>query len=298
MMGPAITLPRILFQVSTPPPETGVDELVGFWPVLVRFAWFLVGFLTVVLLGRLLVEPFLTPLLSRRNRNNPTVQAAFILYVRLVGLLVATIVGGVVAGYGWLLGDSALVLSAVALAIGIAAREVVSSLASGVALVLDSEFNVGDYIRWPGGEGIVRSIALRVTRVETVSGELVTVPNAILTGNEITRPYGRGHHRIAQEIEITHDGDVAEVLAQLEAVADTTEGILAAPSPTAYVDELGETVTIQVHYWIDDPTRREVLAIRSAYARAAKNRLEAEGITIGPPDVWRVRGEVSLDTSS
>jgi small conductance mechanosensitive channel len=246
MIGPAPAV--LLLQVPTPGPDAGVDELVSYWPILIRVGWFLAAFLAVVLLGRLLVEPLLGRVLSRRNRNNPTVQAAFILYVRLVGVLVAPLVGVVVAGYGWVLGDSALVVSAIALSIGIAAREVVSSLASGVALVLDPEFNVGDYIRWPGGEGVVRSIALRVTRVETADGELVTIPNTILVKNEITRPYGRGHYRIGQEIGLGYDGDVAEALAHLEAVAHATDGILPAPTPTAYVDELGETVTIRVYY--------------------------------------------------
>jgi small-conductance mechanosensitive channel len=43
--------------------------------------------------------------------------------------------------------------------------------------VLDSEFNVGDYIQWENNEGTVEPISLRVTRVETVDGELVTIPN-------------------------------------------------------------------------------------------------------------------------
>lgn len=292
-------LPAVFpFQLPTPGPETGVDELVSYWPVLVRIGWFLAGFLTVVLLGRLLVEPLLVRVLGQRNRNNRTVQAAFLRYFRLAGVLVAALVGVVVAGYGWLLSDSALVISAVALSIGIAAREVVGSLASGVALVLDPEFNVGDYIRWPGGEGVVRSIALRVTRVETPDGELVTIPNTILARNEIIRPYGRGHYRVVQELDVGYDGDVGDVLAHLEAAAHATDGVLPAPTPTAYVDELGETTTVRVHYWIDDPDRREVFAVRSAYARAAEERLEGAGITIGPSNQWRLRGRVSFDDAA
>jgi len=101
-------------------------------------------------------------------------------------------VGASVAGYGPVLGNSALLISAIALAIGVAAQEVIGSLVSGIALVLDPDFNVGDYIEWPNGEGVVQSIALRTTRVETQNGELVTIPNTILTNNEISRPFGRG----------------------------------------------------------------------------------------------------------
>ncbi|AEN05725.1 mechanosensitive ion channel family protein [Halolamina sp.] len=284
-----------LAQLQTPGPETGVDELVTFWPVLVRAGWFLLGFLAVVLLGRLIVQPFLSRLIRRRNRNNPTLQAALVLYYRLVVVLLAVVVGVVIAGYGGFLTGSAIVISAIALAVGIAAQEVIGSLVSGVALVLDREFNVGDYIQWEGGEGVVKSIALRVTRVETVDGELVTIPNTVLTSHEIIRPYGQGNHRIVQELGVAYDDDISEVLAHLEAVAVMTDGILAEPPPTAYVDELGEQVSIRVSYWVDDPNRREVFATRSAYARAVKDRLESEGITISPDSSWEIQGRITID---
>lgn len=288
--------PGILLQATTPAPETGPEELVAFWPALVRLGWFLVGFLAVVLLGRLFAQPVVARVVRRRNRKNPTLQAAFVLYFRLFLVLAGVLVGGAVAGYGRFLSDSALVISAVALAIGIAAREVMGSLVSGLALVFDPEFNVGDYIQWDGGEGVVKSIALRVTRVETPDGELVTIPNTILTAHEITRPYGRGNHRVVQELGVAYEDDVPAVLSHLEDVAAGTERILAEPPPAAYIHELADgEVTIRVYYWIDDPDRREVFAVRSAYARAAKARLEEAGVTIAPASEHDLQGRLSVD---
>lgn len=292
VLPPAAT---VLLQVPTPGPDTGPEELVTYWPVLVRVGWFLVAFLVIVLLGRLFVQPLLVRLLRRRNRNNPTLQAAIVLYFRLVVVLIATLVGVTAAGYGGFLGDSALVFSALALAVGIAAQEVMGSLVSGVALVMDSEFNVGDYIEWDGGEGVVKSIALRVTRVETADGELVTIPNTILTSHEIIRPYGRGNHRIVHELGIAYDDDPSQALTHLEAVAAETDGVLAEPSPVAYLDELSdEAVTLRVYYWINDPTPREVFEVRSAYARAVKDRLESEGVTVSPAAEHELQGRLDI----
>jgi small-conductance mechanosensitive channel len=284
-----------LLQVPTPGPETGPEELVTYWPVLVRLGWFLLGFLVILFLGRLFVQPLLVRLLRRRNRNNPTLQAAMVLYFRLVVVLLGALVGATVAGYGGFLGDSALVFSALALAVGIAAQEVMGSLVSGVALVLDPEFNVGDYIEWEGGEGVVKSIALRVTRVETADGELVTIPNTILTSHEIIRPYGRGNHRVVHDLGVAYDDDPARALTHLEAVAGETDGVLSEPSPVAYVDELGgDEVSLRVYYWIHDPNRREVFEVRSAFARAAKDRLEAEGITLSPAAERELQGHLDI----
>lgn len=294
-----LSIPPTVFQAVTPGPDTGPEELITYWPVVVRIGWFLVGFLAVVAVSRLLIQPLLIRAVRRRNRNNPTLQAAIVQYFYLFVVLVAVLVGATVAGYGGFLSDSALVISAIALGLGIAAQEVIGSLVSGVALVMDEEFNVGDYIRWEGGEGIVKSVALRVTRVETANGELVTIPNTILTSHEITRPYGRGKHRVEQELGIAYEDDVSEVLAHLEDVAAGMDRILAAPSPVAYVDELGsDEVAIRVSYWLDDPNRRDVSAIRSAYARAVKDRLEAEGFTISPPTERELHGGIRIDEQS
>lgn len=287
-----------LLQTPTDGPEPGPEELGAYWPFVVEAAWFLLGFLAVVLLGRLLLQPLLTRLIRPRNRNNPTLRAAILQYFRLVLVLVGVLVGAVVAGYGNVLSDSALLISALALALGIAAQEVIGSLVSGVALVMDPEFNVGDYIRWDGGEGVVKSVALRVTRVETVDGELLTIPNTILTSNELVRPYGRGRHRVVQEFGVGYEDDLSVVLTHLKSAATERDDILADPPPAAHVVEFGDdAVSVRVFYWIDDSDRRDVLAVQSAYAMAAKQRLDAEGMTISPASGVRLEGGIGVHES-
>ncbi len=45
---------------------------------------------------------------------------------------------------------------------------VAGALISGLFLVADPDFNVGDWISWPGGEGVVEAVDFRVTRVRTI----------------------------------------------------------------------------------------------------------------------------------
>lgn len=84
-------------------------------------AWFLLGFV-VAAIGWFVVEPLVGRVVGRRNRNNPTVQEAIIRYVRLLVLVAATLIGATVAGHEHILGDSALVVAAATLAIGVAAQ--------------------------------------------------------------------------------------------------------------------------------------------------------------------------------
>jgi small-conductance mechanosensitive channel len=238
--------------------------LVDYWPILRRGAWFLAGFVAVVLVGWFGVEPLVARYVRRRNRNNPTIREAVSRYVRLLVVVVAFFVAAGTAGYGDLIGDSALVIAAGTLAVGVAGQTVIGSIVSGLVLVADPEFNVGDYIEWADGGGTVQSITLRVTRVLTPDGELVTVPNTTLTGQAITRPYGRKRRRIVERVGIAYEADVSEALDLLTAATDAVDDIEAGPTPKAYVDEFGgDAVVLRVHYWIADPKHLDVFAVRS-----------------------------------
>lgn len=143
---------------------------------------------------------------------------------------------------------------------------------------------MGNYIGWADGEGTVQSIILRVTRVLTPDGELVTVPNTVLTEETITRPYRWERYRIVEPVGIDYEDDMADAIARLEAATEDLDVIADAPTPKVYIDELApDSVVIDVHYWIEDPGPADVFAVRSAYAEEIKTRLDAAGITINPP---------------
>lgn len=203
-----------------------------------------------------------------------------------------------VAGYGNFLNDSALVISAVALAVGTAAREVIGSLVSGLAFVLDSDSTSA--ITSSGRAAAAScSRALRVTRVETSDGEEVTIANTTLTAYEFVRPYGRGSYRVVHEVGVGYNEDLAHVLDELTDVARDTDRVLADPPPTAFVDELDhDEVSIRVQYWIADPKRHDVFPVRSAYAHAVTERLHAEGITVSPTTERELTGRIRVEDAS
>jgi small-conductance mechanosensitive channel len=280
--------------------DVGLDEVADFQPVVTRATWFVAGFLIVLVLGWYVVEPFLARAVRSRNENNPTIQEAISRYTRLFFFVIAIAFGAGVAGYGGILSDSALVIAAATLAVGVAAQEVIGSIVSGIALVIDPEFNVGDYIRWQDVEGEVTSITLRVTRVETVGGERVTVPNTTLTDEAIFLPYGGDQYRVVEQIGIAYEDDVEDALRQLKDTALELDGIMKEPDPRTYVEEFGpDSVVIRVHYYIEDTPQSpgEILDIRSNYARKAKQRLESSGITISPASKRELQGRIDVDRS-
>jgi small conductance mechanosensitive channel len=289
-------LQLVLQTATSTPTGVGPEGLAAYWPLVRRGVWFVAGFVAVTLVGWFVVEPLVTRFVHRRNRNNPTIQEAVSRYVRLTVLVVAFFAAAGTAGYGRFIGDSALVIAAGTLAVGVAGQTVIGSIVSGLVLVIDPEFNVGNYIEWEDRSGTVQSITLRVTRILTPNGELVTVPNTLLTGQAITRPYGRGRRRVVEHVGIAYEADVSEALDHLTAATDSVEGIVAGPTPRAYVDEFGgDAVVLRVHYWIEDPRKQDIFGVRSAYARAVKRRLDEAGITISPASKRELLGRIEVD---
>ncbi len=75
----------------------------------------------------------------------------------------------------------------VGLAVGFASKDVVANFISGIFILVDKPFKVGDKIEVKGIKGRVLKIGLRVTKLETEEGEIATVPNSILASNIVKK---------------------------------------------------------------------------------------------------------------
>lgn len=77
----------------------------------------------------------------------------------------------------------------VGLAVGFGAQTIVKDIITGFFIIFENQFDVGDYVKINSGgttvaEGTVKSIGLRSTRINTITGELTILPNGSM--GEIT----------------------------------------------------------------------------------------------------------------
>lgn len=280
----------------TEPSGVGLDALVKYLPLVGRAGWFLLLFGVVFVVGWFVVEPVVSRFIRNRNRNNPTIREVVTRWIRVLVVIAALLVGAAGTGYGYVIGDSALVIAAVTLAIGAAGQTVFGSMVSGLVLVADPDVNVGNYVEWSDGQGRIQSITLRVTRVVTPNGELVTIPNTTLTDETITRPYGRSRYRVVEQIGIDYAAGIEDVEDHLLAAAREVETVASEPDPDVYVTAFeSDAIRFRVHYWISNPDRADVLGVRTAYATAAKSRLEAAGIEISPASKRELEGRLEVE---
>ncbi|MFB6198324.1 MAG: mechanosensitive ion channel family protein [Halobacteriaceae archaeon] len=244
---------------------------------------FVVAFLAVVLVGRLVVMSLVDRLLDSRGLER---HAKIPLRKLTMGTLVfvALAVAFGFAGYGSFLTSLSTIAAAATLAIGFAKQDTLKNFVAGVFIFTDRPFRIDDWIEWDTYSGIVEDISLRVTRVRTFDNELLTVPNSQLTDGVIKNPVAKDQLRIKNLFGIHYDDDIEQATEIIIEEAQAHSDILDDPAPSVRVTELADSyVGLQARIWISQPKRTDFIRIKSEYVHAVKDRFDEAGITIPFP---------------
>ncbi|WP_227259913.1 mechanosensitive ion channel family protein [Salarchaeum japonicum] len=252
--------------------------------------------LAVSLLGHLVVRPMVSRVVAARNRNNPTLVNALEQYTTVLFVVAAIPLATAAAGFGGLVAGSTMIVAAGTLAVGVAGQDVIGNLVSGLFLVADPDFNVGDYIEWNDEAGTVERIDLRVTRVRTPADEVLTVPNTQLSTNAIRNPFSRGKYRLTERVLVGYDTDLDAATEVILDAASDDDRLASEPAPAVHVTSLGENaIELSARVWVDDPRSANVANVDSAFARRVKRRLQAADVSLAPASQQAVSG--TLDVS-
>jgi small-conductance mechanosensitive channel len=281
------------------PAQELLDELLVDSANLLRSALtFGIGFLVVYVVGRTLVRPGVERVLALREVE-PTLERALQKVVGAAIVALAVAVGLAFAGFTRLLSASATIVAAVTLAVGIAAQDLIGNLVSGVFIVGDNRFNIGDWIEWDDRAGTIDDIGFRTTQIRTAANDVVTVPNSELTSTAVTNTVLADRRRLTYAVEVGYGDDVGAASEILRACVDRRSDVVADPPPEIRLTNLGDPgVELTAVFWIPDPAETDVLELRSGVGRDVKERFDAAGVELNPPSQRDLSGRVQVDDAS
>jgi small-conductance mechanosensitive channel len=121
----------------------------------------------------------------------------------------------------------------VGLMVSIGASSVVGQAASGLILMYSRAFRVGEYVRIGDNEGTVRELGMFATRIATVAGEDLVIPNSHVLGHT-THNLSRmsaGGYAISTAVTIGYDAPWRQVHALLKEAAERTKAVRNYPAP-------------------------------------------------------------------
>ena len=145
-------------------------------------------------------------------------------------------------------------------AVGFAAQETLGNVMSGIALMADAPYKLGDWLVIENGvRGRVTDIGLRSTRILTLNEVEVVVPNSIMANTMVTNESGGPTERLRLELPIgvaygTDLEGVKEVI--LGVVAQTPGVVLDEPGrgPTVRFVEFGaSSLNLMLQIWLSSP---------------------------------------------
>ena len=158
--------------------------------------------------------------------------------VGYLGTGLAGLIGISAAGID--LSSLALVAGALSLGIGFGLQNIVSNFVSGLILLAERPFKVGDWVATGTTEGFVRRISVRATEIETFQRQSIIVPNSEL----INAPVGNWTHRnklgrIEIPVSVSYEADPRRVMDLLMEIALAHPGLLRNPEPVVMFNGFG-----------------------------------------------------------
>ena len=151
--------------------------------------------------------------------------------------------------------------AALLVGVGIGLQSFFNDVISGFVLLFEGGVRVGDELEIEGDLVKVKRIDLRATSVETISGDLVVMPNSKIAGNSVRNlSQGLTSTRISVDVGVAYGSDV-ELVRQLllDSITAQTQ-IVKSPKPQVVFSEFGDSaLNFEVRGWIKSPWERMII---------------------------------------
>jgi small-conductance mechanosensitive channel len=216
------------------------------------------------------------------------------LFLILVGIAIvlATVWNADLAGVATALGVSSIV-------IGLALQDTLGSVTSGIALLFERPFSVGDWLQVGDVVGQVIDINWRAVRLQTFEREMVVIPHKLI-GGETIRNFSQPNRLHAERISIGFSYSNPPNLARqvLKETALATKGILVNPEPQVFTLSYDDSaITYEVKFFIQNYGDLE--EIRDRFMTRVWYAAQRNHLTIPFPirTLYHFHGPTAQDTS-
>lgn len=174
-----------------------------------------------------IIQEYVIPLTEKTESNLdnqiiPVVRKGLRSLIWILGIIVALNnagydVGALIAGLG--IGG---------LALAMAAKDSVANIFGGIMIFTDKPFKVGDRIKINGFDGTITEVGIRTSRMRTLEGRLVTIPNALFIGDMVENVSAEPTRKIVLNLGLTYDmnaDQMEKAIAVLKEIASNNKNI-------------------------------------------------------------------------
>ena len=173
------------------------------------------------------------------------------------------------------------VLGAAGLAVGLAMKDSLSNIASGVMLIVLRPFRDGDSVQAAGLEGVIEEVRIFQTRMRTADNRLIVLPNSMITTAPIINFTAKPQRRIDILVGVGYDDDLKKAKDILLRIALDNALVLKQPEPVVQVTRLSESsVDLTLFAWTKT---KDFGDTKSQLTEAVRTQIIGNGLNIPYP---------------
>ena len=233
--------------------------------------------------------------LQRYQRVDPTLRPLLGRVAKLVVFVLVLV--AVLAQFGVQTSSIIALIGATGLALGLAFKDTLSNVASGLLLLMMRPFNVGDWVELGDESGRVLEIGLFFTKLRSPDGHHITLPNSVVANDAMENLSRDELRRMVFEVGVGYGDDLDQCEQVLLEAIGEDERLRQDPAPQVFVSSLGDSaVVFTVRAWAE---QSDYWPARFALLKRIKQRLDQAGIQIPFPqsDVHLIDGKLRVASS-
>lgn len=142
---------------------------------------------------------------------------------------------------------------ALAIGLGFGTQTLLKNFVSGLILLFERPFRVGDVLEVAGQKGTITSIGLRASILQLWDGTETLIPNSALLENNVTNwTYSNRRVRFAVSVGVAYGSEPRRVIQLLNEVVGRHGLVEKEPQPQVLFTEFGDsTLNFELRYWVD-----------------------------------------------
>ncbi len=175
------------------------------------------------------------------------------------------------------------------IAVALAAKDTIANFFGSITIFTDRPFHMGDMVKIGDHSGPVEEVGLRSTRVRTLNGHLVTIPNSILANTAVENIGKRPFIRRTSNITITYDSGHTKAEKAVAIIKEILAGVPEAnvdssKPPRVYFNEFNDcSLNVYMSYWVKPPDYWLAQEVHERVNLEMMKRFEEAGIEFAFP---------------
>ncbi len=169
------------------------------------------------------------------------------------------------------------------IAIGFGLQDIIKNFISGILILLQQPFEIGDSIEVSDFGGTVLNISVRSTELKTWDGRIVIIPNGAVYASSVVNYSKSVHRRVSLTVGVGNDSDLDKVARITHQVIAGLPGVLKDPPPSVTFRNFGDSsIDFTLLFWTDT-MEVGINNAQDAAIKALKETFDREGIDLPYP---------------